>query len=436
MQPNKNIQILIVDHHEATRKMIVQMLQKLGYVYLHETGDTEDAMALLSSIDIELVLTSLELPSQYGLEFVEDIRSHPRWNQLPILMITADDKLDTIIAAIKVGINDYLVKSPSFNESLLESKIDRIFSGKSFFRANREIYEYLKNSRLFERFSDDMLAQIVPLSDLHELPEGTEVLKEGTRNNKVYFLLRGVLAVYCSGEKIIELQRKGDIIGEMSVISEKPCAATVVTKTPVELFSIQAQDIGRYLELESNQLQNTLYRLFAMVLTEKLSLTTHKAQRFETTNRALEEERLKSQHQFNVVNQRKVELQEKHNHLVAVFESLGEGILTLDREQKVVLLNGAGEEMTGWSNKEASGKLFFEVFSIWSKPSMGKPRKSDSFLFEKKEKSGNPWEQAILFAIDGSQQNISFNCTPILDQDGGSDGWVIVFRRTRKTLSQ
>ncbi len=174
-------------------------------------------------------------------------------------------------------------------------------SSKHIFQENQEIIEYLKNFRLFSHLSDNLLNQLVPLSELSHFPEGTNILLEGQVNDKVFFLIRGKVAVYAKGELILELRRKGDIIGEMSVISAKPCSATVTASTPVDLFSIRARHIGEYTEIDTDNWQNTLYRIFSMILTEKLTLTTHKAKQYEETSQQLQkanEELKKTQSQL------------------------------------------------------------------------------------------------------------------------------------------
>ena len=73
----------------------------------------------------------------------------------------------------------------------------------------------------------------------------------------------------------------------MSIISKKPCSASIIAETPVKLFSIKAKYIGEYTDIEANELENILYRIFAMILTDKLSFTNKKAQHYETIHKDL-----------------------------------------------------------------------------------------------------------------------------------------------------
>ncbi|MBF0239688.1 MAG: response regulator, partial [SAR324 cluster bacterium] len=115
------------------------------------------------------------------------------------------------------------------------------------------------------------------------------LMEEGSLNDRIFLLNRGVVSVYSLGELLMHLRRKGDIFGEMAVISTRPSVNTVVAQTPVDLFSIQVRDIQEYTNLAVDTLESLFYRIFAVVLSDKLSLITHKARQFEILNRQLHE---------------------------------------------------------------------------------------------------------------------------------------------------
>lgn len=158
---------------------------------------------------------------------------------------------------------------------------------KQFFEENLEVLDYLKKSRLFGYIPEDILKKLVPVSEIIQYPKGAEILKEGTVNTKVFFLVRGRVSVFAGGEHILSLRRVGDIFGEMSIISHKHCTASVFADTNVQLFTISSKNIGEYQEVNSKSVQDVLYRLFSAILTEKLSLTTHKAKNYEVANNEL-----------------------------------------------------------------------------------------------------------------------------------------------------
>lgn len=160
---------------------------------------------------------------------------------------------------------------------------------KQIFDDNHQMIDYLKESRLFNHLPDIVINEIVPLSNLKEYIPGEVILEEGIVNDKFFLLISGEVGVFVRGENILTLRRKGDIFGEMSVISKKPTTASIVASSKVSVITIQASDIVNFSEPGSENLRQVIYPIFAMILTDKLSLTTYKAQQYELTNRLLEE---------------------------------------------------------------------------------------------------------------------------------------------------
>ncbi len=79
---------------------------------------------------------------------------------------------------------------------------------------------------LFKLFPRELLKEFEPFSVLRKYSAGKKVLKEGDLNTWLYFIVRGTLSVNVEGNLILKLRRKGDLFGEMSVISGNPCSAT------------------------------------------------------------------------------------------------------------------------------------------------------------------------------------------------------------------
>ncbi|MBF0240657.1 MAG: response regulator, partial [SAR324 cluster bacterium] len=161
----------------------------------------------------------------------------------------------------------------------------------------------------------DLLLQLVPLSEFRKYSPQSTILQEGAPNDRVYFLIRGEVDVVAGNEHILSLKRKGDIFGEMSIISHKTCAATVIAHTMVDTFSIKANNIGDITDFDASILQNTLYRLFAMILTDKLSLTTEKAKKFEETNRLLHRSNLQLTEEIQERQHAEKQLEQSNQHL-------------------------------------------------------------------------------------------------------------------------
>ncbi len=215
-------------------------------------------------------------------------------------------------------------------------------AAERIFQENESVVNFLKTSRLFGHFPEEFLLQLAPLCELEDYPQGARILSEGQINKKVFFLIMGVVNIYGKGELLATLYRTGDIFGEMSVISSKPVSAEVVAETPVEVFSVRAQDIGKYTDIDAEVVQHILYRIFALILTEKLELTNQKAMQFETTNRQLEEaqtalQKINEELEAKVeqrtadLTKRKLELKQQNLELLASHRKLEDLISTKEQ---------------------------------------------------------------------------------------------------------
>jgi len=145
-------------------------------------------------------------------------------------------------------------------------------------KSNLEIIHYLKEyTILFKEVDEKVIEQLVPLSAIYKYSKGDKILVEDTPNNKIYFLMRGIIGIYKQGDHILTLQRKGDIFGEMSLISNKPASASVICESEVEVFTINVREMSELGQIDEKIMTDTLYKLYAVILADKLAMTTFKA---------------------------------------------------------------------------------------------------------------------------------------------------------------
>ena len=125
MLGEKDLKILVVDEFSATRTVVIHHLSKLGYSNTIEAEDGFSALARLKSVFFDLVVTDWSMSNMSGLELLKQIRADPDLKHIPVLMITSDDLKGNIINAIKVGLNEYMVRP--FEEQTLKQKLKKIF---------------------------------------------------------------------------------------------------------------------------------------------------------------------------------------------------------------------------------------------------------------------------------------------------------------------
>jgi len=118
----KNLRILIVDDMPAVRSILRDMLNSAGSEHIDEVEDADSAWENLSTsrgLEFDLLLLDVVLPGMSGLDLVRAVRSNPHFNELRILMVTSEGRLDHVGEAVRCGANGYLVK-PFTDERLIE----------------------------------------------------------------------------------------------------------------------------------------------------------------------------------------------------------------------------------------------------------------------------------------------------------------------------
>ena len=111
--------ILVCEDDFAIKTMISTKLKQENYsVYTVQNG--QEALNLMEKQQIDLVISDIMMPEMDGYEFVQTLRETKY--TLPILMITAKSQLESLEAAFKLGVDDYMVKPLRLEELVLRVK--------------------------------------------------------------------------------------------------------------------------------------------------------------------------------------------------------------------------------------------------------------------------------------------------------------------------
>ena len=107
--------ILVVDDQPSFRFLIQGYLRDAGFNTTC-VADGAGALVALEQSGIDLVLSDLVMPGMGGVILLQEVRR--RYPQLPFLLVTAHGSVDTAVAAMKEGADDYLLK-PLHREELV-----------------------------------------------------------------------------------------------------------------------------------------------------------------------------------------------------------------------------------------------------------------------------------------------------------------------------
>ena len=130
--------LLIVDDNSMNRIMLSRYTMRLGYQStLVENG--RQALEKLQNESFDLVLLDVQMPEMDGYQVLEQMKTHPYLREIPVIMISAVDELESTVRCIELGAQDYLPKP--FNPVLLRARLTACLERK---RLRDQEIDYLR----------------------------------------------------------------------------------------------------------------------------------------------------------------------------------------------------------------------------------------------------------------------------------------------------
>ena len=170
--PSLASRILVVDDDAANRDLLSRRLAREGHaVTLAENGTA--ALELARDGEFDLVLLDLMMPGLSGFEALSRLKADERTRDVPVIMISALDELDSTVRCIEAGAEDYLPKP--FNPVLLRARINASLEKKQLRDRERATAEALRAEK--ER-SEALLLNILPGTIVERLRRGETVIAD------------------------------------------------------------------------------------------------------------------------------------------------------------------------------------------------------------------------------------------------------------------
>jgi adenylate cyclase len=129
--------ILIVDDSPVNRDILVHRLTRQGHhVTAAENG--RQALELIQENPFDLILLDILMPEMNGYQVLQSLKSDRNRREIPVIMISALDELDSVVRCIEMGAEDYMPKP--FNPVLLKARIESSLEKKRLRDRQRELF--------------------------------------------------------------------------------------------------------------------------------------------------------------------------------------------------------------------------------------------------------------------------------------------------------
>ena len=124
MAVDYNVPILIVDDYKTMLKIIGNLLKQLGFTNVEEATGGSEALGKLPDGEFDLVISDWNMEPMTGLQLLKEVRADDRLRAVPFIIITAESKIENVVAAKEAGVSNYIVKP--FNSATLKAKLTSV----------------------------------------------------------------------------------------------------------------------------------------------------------------------------------------------------------------------------------------------------------------------------------------------------------------------
>ncbi|MEH6347853.1 MAG: HD domain-containing phosphohydrolase [Bermanella sp.] len=134
--------ILIVDDKPVNVDLLETMLMMTGFSNVNSTTDSREVEAMHDKDDYDLILLDIRMPYMDGFEVMEALSKKVSDDYLPVLVLTAQQDMETRMRALELGAIDYITKPFDSNEVL--NRINNILLVRRVFNVRKDQAQILE----------------------------------------------------------------------------------------------------------------------------------------------------------------------------------------------------------------------------------------------------------------------------------------------------
>lgn len=149
--------ILIVDDNPINRNVMDSICKSLGYLTISAV-DGFDATEKVKSSLPHLILLDIEMPGMDGKEFLKKFKSSKQGKEVPVLMVTSVEEVESMIECFKDGADDYITKP--FEPEVLKARIENSLSKYLLHKIEKELLDKTFSGTI--KILSDVLSTLSP----------------------------------------------------------------------------------------------------------------------------------------------------------------------------------------------------------------------------------------------------------------------------------
>lgn len=161
--------VLVVDDNNTARYTLSLNVTKLGHKPT-QAGNGREALEKLHADTYDLVLLDIEMPEMDGYAVLEEIKKDAQLHEIPVVMVSGNEEIESIVRCIQAGAEDYITKPP--NPDVLRARVNTCLEKKRLRDAQREKTEELERALAKLKSTQEQLVAQEKLASLGALTAG------------------------------------------------------------------------------------------------------------------------------------------------------------------------------------------------------------------------------------------------------------------------
>ncbi|HET6557588.1 MAG TPA: PAS domain S-box protein, partial [Prolixibacteraceae bacterium] len=469
-----NNQIIIIDSNNEDLKILSALLEPEGY-FVTAIDHGKVAIQVVENHHPALLFIDTKMPGVNGFEICRKFKSQDENIHIPVIFMGAPDDKELMIKGYQAGGADYLSKPFCHDEVLAKvSNHIRLYSKFSELKARNEYLEdniiHYRNEALnlkkriqaltqplddSKEFAFDELFNINDLQKLQDqfayafgiasiitTPDGVPI----TQPSNFSKLCRQIIRKTEKGLK--NCMHSDSILGCQNLNGPivMPCLSGGLLDAGASI-SIGGRHVANWLigqirneNTDENKLKEYAKEIGAdeqAFMDAYYEVTPMPLSQFQKIAEVLytmagqlsviSYQNVQQAQYIKSKNQAEAALIESEERFRTILYSIGDGVITTDTEGRVKVMNSIAEQLTGWTQSEASGRLLEEVFHIVHEET----RRQVEIPVRRVLREGvivGLANHTVLIAKDGTEYPIADSGAPIRTDKGEIIGVVLVFR--------
>ncbi len=153
--------ILLVEDNVEFRHFVASQLQGDYHVILADHG--QEAMERLAAAHVDIIICDIMMPVMDGITFCRHVKENLKFSHIPVILLTAKTSLQSKIAGLKTGADEYIEKPYSID--YLRARLENLLEGRRKIREAYQTlpetaYETMAHSKADECFLNELIKTI------------------------------------------------------------------------------------------------------------------------------------------------------------------------------------------------------------------------------------------------------------------------------------